>query len=259
MPIQRVSKAPASPPMAECRGGLCPCAALVKPFGTLWFIYLLPFSSSSAGCFAGACRPGLAVTGPSRDGTGPTPADRDRRVRRRFIYFHVGYLAGPLPPRAFARAGRQWPRLRAPRACSLYGRGINAAAVATGAVGALAVGISLALGLRRCRRWSSSTAALSWLRFRRRSTPCASAGENRIVVYLAFFLPMAVTRTVLLKTGIVADVGSWSLSSSPICGVAGALAIWRGARKRRRQFPVRAPGRVLDRAEEGAPTLQAAE
>jgi uncharacterized membrane protein YcfT len=30
-------------------------------------------------------------------------------------------------------------------------------------------------------------------------------------VYLAFFLPMAVTRTVLLKTGIITDVGTISL------------------------------------------------
>ncbi len=37
------------------------------------------------------------------------------------------------------------------------------------------------------------------------------AGENSIVVYLAFFLPMAATRTVLLKTGVIPDLGTVAL------------------------------------------------
>jgi uncharacterized membrane protein YcfT len=37
------------------------------------------------------------------------------------------------------------------------------------------------------------------------------AGENSIVVYLAFFLPMASTRFFLLHTGIIPDLGTVSL------------------------------------------------
>ena len=36
-------------------------------------------------------------------------------------------------------------------------------------------------------------------------------GEHSIVIYLAFFLPTAATRTLLLRTGIVHDVGTLSL------------------------------------------------
>ena len=49
------------------------------------------------------------------------------------------------------------------------------------------------------------------------------------MVYLAFFLPMAASRIVLVKTGIITDVGTISLIVT-ICGVAGAIALWWGAR-----------------------------
>ena len=77
------------------------------------------------------------------------------------------------------------------------------------------------------------------------------------MIYLAFFLPMAATRTLLLRTGSIHDIGTISLIVT-VVGVVGALAIWRAALALRRQLPVRAPRRVLDRAEE-AGQLQAAE
>jgi uncharacterized membrane protein YcfT len=39
----------------------------------------------------------------------------------------------------------------------------------------------------------------------------AALGRHSLIVYLAFFLPMAVTRIVLVKTGLIADVGTVSL------------------------------------------------
>ena len=41
--------------------------------------------------------------------------------------------------------------------------------------------------------------------------PLRYCGQNSIVIYLAFFLPMAATRIALLKTGIIADLGTISL------------------------------------------------
>jgi uncharacterized membrane protein YcfT len=41
--------------------------------------------------------------------------------------------------------------------------------------------------------------------------PFRYAGHHSIAVYLAFFMPMAATRTVLLKTGVIEDVGVVSL------------------------------------------------
>ncbi len=87
--------------------------------------------------------------------------------------------------------------------------------------------ISLALGLAgACAIVTSGTllARMHWLSFLR------YCGEHSIVIYLAFFLPMAATRTLLLKTGLIHDIGTISLVVT-IAGVAGALALWRIALK----------------------------
>ena len=55
-------------------------------------------------------------------------------------------------------------------------------------------------------------------------------GANSIVIYLAFFLPMAATRTILLKTGIITDLGTVSLIVTA-AGVIGAL-VWYWAVRR---------------------------
>ena len=105
--------------------------------------------------------------------------------------------------------------------------------------------VSLALGLAgACAIISTGTllARMHWLDFLR------FCGEHSIVIYLAFFLPMAATRTLLLQDGLIHDIGAVSLIVT-IVGVAGALAIWWVALAAARQFPVRAPRRVLDRAE----------
>ena len=86
---------------------------------------------------------------------------------------------------------------------------------------------------------------MHWLNFLR------YCGEHSIVIYLAFFLPMAVTRTLLLRTGVIPDIGLISLVVT-IAGVTGALAIWRVALALHAELPVRAPRSVLDRAEETA-------
>ena len=60
-------------------------------------------------------------------------------------------------------------------------------------------------------------------------------GEHSIVIYLAFFLPMASTRRLLFKTGLIPDIGAMSLIVT-IAGVLGALAIWRTALAVRADF-----------------------
>ena len=42
-------------------------------------------------------------------------------------------------------------------------------------------------------------------------SPLRYIGQNSIVIYLAFFLPMAVTRTLLLKSDVISDIGTISL------------------------------------------------
>ena len=99
--------------------------------------------------------------------------------------------------------------------------------------------ISLVLGLcrrGRHRRDGHAAGAAHWLDFLR------YCGEHSIVIYLAFFLPMAATRTLLLKTGVIPDIGTISLIVT-VVGVAGALAlIWRLARHAGADFLFERPG-----------------
>ena len=69
------------------------------------------------------------------------------------------------------------------------------------------VGVAALISLMKPMRW------IVWL------------GEHSIVVYLAFFLPMAMARVFLLKTGIIGDVGTMSLLVTA-SGVAGAVVIY---------------------------------
>ena len=67
-------------------------------------------------------------------------------------------------------------------------------------------------------------ARMNWLGFLR------YCGEHSIVIYLAFFLPMALTRIALLKSNIVTDIGFVALIDTA-AGVLGALAIWWVAKR----------------------------
>jgi len=60
---------------------------------------------------------------------------------------------------------------------------------------------------------------MQWLGFLR------FCGEHSIVIYLAFFLPMATARTLLLKFAPL-DIGSIALLVT-LSGLIGALVIWR--------------------------------
>jgi uncharacterized membrane protein YcfT len=55
--------------------------------------------------------------------------------------------------------------------------------------------------------------------------PLRYCGRNSIVVYLAFFLPMAITRAILLKTHFITDIGTMSVIITA-AGVFGALALY---------------------------------
>jgi hypothetical protein len=79
-----------------------------------------------------------------------------------------------------------------------------------------------------------------------------------IVIYLAFFLPMATTRTLLLRTGSIHDIGTMSLIVT-IVGVLGALAIWRIALKARANFLFERPKAFWIAPNKARAALQAAE
>jgi uncharacterized membrane protein YcfT len=178
--------------------------AYIEPFGTLWFIYLLPIffvvTKLTRGVPVIAIFAVAAVLESLKIDTGWIVIDE---FASRFVYFFAGYwLASNVF--VFARAVQAHAKFAFAGLLvwALVNGGIVMAGLSTkpgislflGAIGSLAV-VAVAALLAKTR-------VLSPLRY---------AGENSIVVYLAFFLPMAITRAVLLKTGIIHDLGTISL------------------------------------------------
>jgi uncharacterized membrane protein YcfT len=195
--------------------------SFIEPFGTLWFIYLLPVFFVVAK--ATRRMPPLMIWGMAallemaHIATGWTVIDE---FGARFVYFYSGYL---FAHHVFALSDRA----RARPALALAGLAawtlINGGMVVSGfSEWPL---ISLVLGLAgACAIVTMGTllARAHWLNFLR------ACGEHSIVIYLAFFLPMAATRTLLLRAGPIHDIGTISLVVT-IVGVVGALLLWRVA------------------------------
>ena len=197
--------------------------SFIEPFGTLWFIYLLPVFFVVTKAMRKL--PPLLIWGvlalleTAHIATGWTVIDE---FCARFVYFYSGYLCADY---VFALSDRA----RAQPALALAGLAawalINGGLVASGFSESPL--ISLTLGLSgACAIVTTGTllARAHWLNFLR------FCGEHSIVIYLAFFLPMAASRTLLLKAGVIHDIGTISLVVT-IAGVFGALAIWRIALK----------------------------
>ncbi|WP_136657911.1 acyltransferase family protein [Nitratireductor sp. XY-223] len=232
--IQFAFKAPG---MAAEGGIAAPVAnyllAFVQPFGTLWFIYILPVFFVATRLVRGL--PVLLVLAvavllqvlPVR--TGAVVVDEFTSY---FVWFFAGYAySGKVFALAdFARRNpfttltaaatitvvtyfaTSWsaPVALLPEWASRF------AAAPTIAFSMLPV-VSLVLGIGGIVVLVSLSALLSafgqagFIRW---------CGAHSIVIYLAFFLPMAVTRVVLLKLGIVTDIGTVSLLVwiAAICG-----------------------------------------
>jgi uncharacterized membrane protein YcfT len=168
----------------------------------------------------------------------------------RFVYIYSGYLFADY---VFALSDRARARpVMALAGLALWAL-VNTSLVAIG-VSEEPV-ISLALGLAgACAIITIGTllARMQWLNFLR------FCGEHSIVIYLAFFLPMASTRTLLLKTGIIHDIGLISVIVTAV-GVVGALLIWRAALWAHANFLFERPAAFWIAPRKAAPKLQAAE
>jgi uncharacterized membrane protein YcfT len=195
--------------------------SFIEPFGTLWFIYLLPIFFVVIKLTRNVPPPlilGIAVIlEAAHVVTGWTVIDE---FCARFVYIYSGYLfANYVFALSDGARAQPWAATAGLVAWAL----VNAGLVALG--GSEWPGISLLLGLAgACAIITMGTLLarahlLNSLRF---------CGKHSIVIYLAFFLPMAATRTLLLKTGIIPDIGTVSLIVT-VAGVLGALAIWRAA------------------------------
>jgi uncharacterized membrane protein YcfT len=225
--------------------------SFIEPFGTLWFIYLLPIFFVVIK--ATRRMPPLLIWGVAAAletvhvATGWTVIDE---FCARFVYIYSGYLFARY---VFALSDRA----RAYPALALAGLALWA--LANGSLVKFGYSewplISLALGLSgACAIITIGTllARMQWLGFLR------FCGEHSIVIYLAFFLPMATTRTLLLRTGMIHDIGTVSLVVT-VVGVIGALLIWCVALAAGANFLFERPAAFWIAPKKPRPTLQAAE
>ena len=231
--------------------GLLYLESFVEPFGTLWFIYLLPIffvvtkltrRIAPIVIFVVA-----ALLESAHVATGWTVIDE---FCARFVYFFAGYWAASY---VFALSDRA----RSNPVPAMIG--LVLWALINGALVELGYSerplISLALGLAGASAIivaGTLLARMQWLDFLR------YGGEHSIVIYLAFFLPMAATRTLLLKTGVMSDIGTMSLIVT-CAGIAGALLIWRAALAVRANFLFERPAAFWIAPKKPGTVLQAAE
>jgi uncharacterized membrane protein YcfT len=200
---------------------------VVEPFSTLWFIYLLPVLFVVTKLvrrvpwwvvwIVAAVLEILPIH------TGWTVIDE---FCTRFVFFYTGYLFAPL---VFRFAAKAMDHVAITIGALVVWAVFNWILVDQFTVGALEatewrppLGVSLIWGLVGCAAVIAFSALLSkvnwmsWLRY---------IGEHSIVIYLAFFIFMAGARTVLLKVGIIEDVGTLSLVVT-LAGVIGPLVLY---------------------------------
>ncbi len=191
----------------------------IEPYGTLWFIYLLALFFVAVKAlrrvppvivFAIA-----AVLEMAPIETGWMVIDE---FAARFVYFYAGCWLAP-QIFAFAAAVSRKPALPTVAGLFIWGT-VNAYFVNAGWSTLPIVG--LALGFIGAAAVVSMGVLLSKTRL---AEPIRYSGENSIVIYLAFFLFMAATRTLMLKLGLIADLGTVSLLVTA-AGVMGPILLF---------------------------------
>ncbi len=180
--------------------------SFVEPFGTLWFIYILPIFFVVTRLAREARIPmwmaGLiaSLLHLANVHSGVLLVDE---FASRFVFFFAGYA---LAPTVFRLAA--WLRTDIYMATGLLFSWalINGGLVWLGVSSMTAV--SLPLGFAGAL---ALICVASLLAENRVMKPIAWLGANSIVIYLAFFLPMAISRIILLKSGLITDTGLISL------------------------------------------------
>ncbi len=250
--IQFGFKAPAFAAETSWRdAGLLYLESFIEPFGTLWFIYLLPVFFVVTKLTRRIPAPAIwlvaAALETARVTTGWTAIDE---FCARFVYFYSGYLFAPYVFALSDRA-RNHPALAlaALAGWAMVNAGLVASGVSDWKLVSLLLGFAGACAIIAIGTLLARAHRGNFLRF---------CGEHSIVIYLAFFLPMAATRTLLLRTGIIPDIGAVSLIVT-VVGVIGALAIWQLALRLGGNFLFERPAAFRIAPKKAGPMLQAAE
>ena len=221
--------------------------SFIDPFGVLWFIYLLPIflvTAKLARRFPGwavwLVAAGLQLLPIS---TGWMVIDE---FASRFVYFYSGVLFAPLIFR-FAESVLKNAR---PALLFIAGWGVgNWFLTSTG--NADLPFISLALGLVGCAAIIAISALMSKSDL---MAPIRYAGAHSIVIYLAFFIPMATAREALIRFGVIDDAGLLSMLVWVIAST-GPLVLYWAVRKSPLRFLFERPGwaYIHDRPRKMAP------
>lgn len=209
---------------------------LIEPFGTLWFIYLLPIFFVVTKVFRRIppVYPLLAAAllETAHLNTGWTVPDE---FAARYVYFLSGYV---FAPHIFALA--DWAAKNGMKAIAGLVAWACANAVLVFApapftdyrnLASLPL-VSLAAGLAGAAAVVVFAKLLSELRWIRWLGYC---GKDSIVIYLAFFLPMAAARIAIVKFHLVSDVGAASLAVTLI-GVVAPIIFHRLVKNGRLRF-----------------------
>lgn len=195
-------------------------AGFVQPFGTLWFIYMLPV-------FFVVCKlahdkgvPWQLVLGVAAIlqiapvHTGWLLVDE---FASRFVYFYAGYIFAPTIFR-LAEWARQ--RIGLSLAALVLWALLNGGLVALGWSGLPIIALMLgAAGAGAIVLTSTLIVEAGKAGFLRH------LGANSIVIYLAFFFPMGVSRVILLKFGFL-DVGTISLIVTAVSVISPMILFW---------------------------------
>ena len=211
----------------------------VQPFGTLWFIYVLPifFVISRATMHL----PKLAVLGVGLIAnlapihTGWLVIDGSASF---FFFFYLGHVAAPHIQNLvdWVMENSKVALLGLIAWAIGHGLLLGYAAMPNIHVAFALAGATALITIAALLRYLPGMDLLRWI------------GRNTIVVYLGFFLPMAIARTVLIKVGIIGDVGTISMLTS-VSAILGAIIMYVVADKLRlAQFFYRKPAFVFSQA-----------
>jgi uncharacterized membrane protein YcfT len=196
--------------------------AFIDPFGTIWFIYLLPIFFVLTKALRGLPWWPVLLAGAilqmAKVNTGWVIPDE---FAARFFYFYAGYVFAPHIFRYAALVLKHaWLAVTYLALWSL----VEGTAVFAGY--SEVPGIGLALGLVGAIAVVTLSTLLSKTDL---MAPVRYCGKHSLVIYLAFFLPMAVARSALLRTGIIPDIG-WISVAVTAAGVIFPLVLYWSVR-----------------------------
>ena len=178
--------------------------SLLEPIGTLWFIYVLAMFYMVTRLLGSVAKPILwgfaAALHVIPLHTGWTVIDA---FAANYVFFVTGYAFAPLMIESVRHYKRRPWVLLPIASLALFGNGMLFGLGIEDFPGvSLAAGLIMAYTIILLMGLAARYAPMPWLGY---------AGKYSIVIYLAFFIPMVVTREGLLALGVITDVDTVSL------------------------------------------------